>query len=62
MSRSNNPHQPGDRVQIKRGGKWLTGVVEKTILNRTFIHIDGRVFVEPKYRDVRRAPCLTSDT
>lgn len=52
MSTSNNPFRKGDKVRIERGPGWLHGIVIKTILARTHILIDGRVFVED-WHDVK---------
>ncbi len=46
MGTSNNPYRPGDRVTIPRGDGWLAGTVVKTILARTFVQVDDRVFVD----------------
>lgn len=54
MSTSNNPRQPGDRVQVRRGVGWLRGIVIKTVLARCFIQLDdsARVVVD-NYGDIR---------
>ena len=43
---STNPYKKGDKVSIKRGAGWLTGIVIKSILARVHILADGKVFVE----------------
>jgi hypothetical protein len=42
--------QPGDRVQLPRGGHWLTGTVV-LVKRRTWIHIeaDDRIYRESLY-------------
>lgn len=53
MGTSDNPFIVGDTVSIKRGDRWLTGYVIKTILARVHIQIDSKVFVE-NWRDCRK--------
>lgn len=61
MAVSNNPYRPGDRVAIPRGEGWLTGTVVKTVLARTFVQVDDRVFVDD-YHFVKAAiPCRRCD-